>query len=196
MEQLRMNMALDASIDTGIDNGNDNLSTHANNAIYVNIIPEIPDGYYMRSYAPGDEEDWCRCCYDGEMGVREISAGEFTRFMGGDKRVDLSNIYFLVSETDGIVGTVTYQYGHTACEAYIHMVGIDGAHRGRGLSRCMLQYALHKIASDGNAFVRLSTDDWRLPAIKTYLNCGFLPDAPDEDAKMRWRSVYGMLGIK
>jgi len=195
MEQLRMSLELDNSIEPGVLRCGGIFSEQKNKANYSSTVPDVPVGYAIRQYAPGDEVDWCRCCYGSEMGVKEISAEEFFRFMGGDETVELCNIYFLVSEKDGIVGTTTYQHRSSPGEANIHMVGLLDSHRGRGLSRCMLQYALQKIASDGKKTVRLSTDDWRLPAIKTYLNCGFLPDTTDEGVKARWRAVLGKLGV-
>ena len=36
----------------------------------------------------------------------------------------------------------------------------------------------------------LTTDDWRLPAIKTYLNVGFKPDVSDDEFKARWEKVF------
>ena len=152
--------------------------------------PDIPAGYYIRAYQPGDGEGWCRCCIDGKLGVEAVSGAEFDRIMTNDKRVDARNIYFLVSEADGVVGTVTYQYGHAPGEAYIHMVAIAKSHWGRGLSRCILAYAVQKILDDGNTAITLTTDDWRLPAIKTYVNCGFEPHITDDDMAERWRKIF------
>ena len=115
--------------------------------------------------------------------------------MTSDQRVDKRNIFFLVSQTDGIVGTVTYQFGNASGEAYIHMVGIAREHRGKGLSRCMLLYAIDKILEAGNELIVLTTDDFRRPAIKAYLNCGFVPYISDETSAARWRDVLSEIGI-
>ena len=164
-----------------------------NNAPVIDIV--LPDGYFIRSYTRGDEEDWCLCCIDGKLGVEKADTAEFDRIMSNDDRVDKSNIYFLVSETEGIVGTTTYQFGKLPEEGYIHMVGFKKSHRGKGLSRALLQFAIGKIIGDGMRTVTLSTDDWRLPAIKSYLNCGFEPCLIDAEAVERWRKVYSELGI-
>ena len=37
---------------------------------------------------------------------------------------------------------------------------------------------------------QLKTDDFRLPAIKTYLNIGFKPDLSTDDYKERWEKIY------
>ena len=41
----------------------------------------------------------------------------------------------------------------------------------------------------------LMTDDWRLPAVKTYLQLGFEPDLYDDDHEGRWAKLRDTLGI-
>ena len=42
--------------------------------------------------------------------------------------------------------------------------------------------------------IYLSTDDWRLPAIKVYLKLGYEPLLYADDMKGRWKAVCGKLG--
>jgi len=45
----------------------------------------------------------------------------------------------------------------------------------------------------------ISTDDFRLPAIKTYLDAGFRPvlwSDPDSDQRGRWDAVIAALGYE
>jgi len=172
------------------------------------VPSDIPAGHYIRHYEPGDGEDWCRCCVDGRLGVDEVSDEVFNRIMLADDRVKAENIYFLVSREDGIVGSATYQFGRSEGEAYVHMVGVVKTHWGRGLSRCLISYVTGKILENkDNSVVTLTTDDWRLPAIRTYINCGFEPciayggaavtKTAQERGDMleRWRNVFAELGI-
>ena len=155
----------------------------------VTNAEHLPEGYSMRPFRPGEEEDWCRCCADGELGVAEISAAEFDRKMTSDDKVESRNIYFLVSPEEEIAGTVTYRHGASAKEGCVHMVGIVKSHRGKGLAAPMVNWAVREIIAGGNETICLSTDDWRLPAIKAYLNCGFEPCVSDEDTARRWEEV-------
>jgi N-acetylglutamate synthase-like GNAT family acetyltransferase len=155
---------------------------------------KLPEGYIIRPFEKGDEEYWCRCCIDGQLGVSEISVTEFERFITPDQRVNVKNIYLLISE-GAVVGTVTYQYGLASKEGYIHMVGITHTHRGKGLSKYLLLYAIEQILKDGNETVLLTTDDWRLSAIEAYLNCGFVPCITDESSAERWEKVARRLGM-
>ena len=155
-------------------------------------LVDPPQGYYLRPFVPGDEEAWCRCCIGGELGVNEASVDEFTRVMASDERVDTGNIFFIVSETGGLAGTATYQYGRVPSEGYVHMVSVAASHRGKGLARPLVLYTVDRILREGNKSIVLTTDDWRLPAIKTYLNCGFTPCVTDETAA-RWLAVLAKL---
>jgi len=159
------------------------------------VMPDTPPGYYMRAYQQGDEEDCCRCCINGALGVNEISVSQFERIMVEDECVDTSNIYFLCHESGGVVGTVTYQYGKESGEGYIHMVAIAPDHIGKGLALYMNLYVIDKILKADNKTVVLTTDDCRLPAIKTYLKCGFTPCVSKGDIEMeeRWNEVFEKL---
>jgi len=163
-------------------------------------MPAIPAGYKMRPFGePGDKAEWCRCCIDGKLGVNGVDEMEFDRIMTADNRVDMCNVYFLVADEKNreatksscVVGTITYQYGHTPKEAYIHMVGIAPEARGKGLARAMMLYAMHKIYVAGNTHAYLTTDDFRVPAIRAYLATGFEPviAAGDEEMAKRWEVV-------
>jgi hypothetical protein len=39
----------------------------------------------------------------------------------------------------------------------------------------------------------LTTDDWRIPAIKSYIRAGFIPDLSTEDFKARWEKIYAII---
>ena len=159
-------------------------------------LPDAPEGYFMRSFEKGDEEDWCRCCIDGDLGITEISVPQFERFMLEDDAVAPQNIYFLVHKTGEVAGTATHMFGKQPGEAIVHMVGITGKHQGKGLARYLNLYVIDKMIAGGVRSISLKTDDWRLPAIKTYLNCGFLPLITEPSMLQRWHDVAEKLGVE
>ena len=159
-------------------------------------LPEAPEGYYIRPFEKGDEEDWCRCCIDGNLGLKEISAKQFEDYMVKDDRVKLHNIYMLYHKNGDVAGTTTYQYSTVPDEGYIHMVGIASAHLGKKLSYYMTMFVVDKIIKDGKKTIVLTTDDDRLAAIKTYINCGFVPANNDPSFDARWNEVYKNLGLE
>ena len=152
---------------------------------------KFPDGYYMRSYIQGDGTGWCRCCIDGGLGVDEISEELFKNKMLEDKNVNPENIFFLIAPDGNIAGTITYKYTNDEDTGCIHMVAIEKSYRGRGLAKPLNLYAVEKIIGDGKKKIILQTDDWRIPAIKTYLRVGFAPVIKDGDTDMqkRWADI-------
>jgi len=154
---------------------------------------EFPNGYYMRSYAGNktDGTDWCKCCIDGSLGVEEISGSVFENKMLKDTTVDAANIFFLVSPNGDIAGTVTYKYTNSEDTGCIHMVAIEKNYRGKKLGVPLILYAVQKMIGDGKKKIILTTDDWRIPAIRTYLRAGFVPviKSGDADMEKRWENL-------
>jgi len=152
----------------------------------------FPDGYYMRSYKEGDGAGWCKCCADGSLGIEEISESAFANKMLTDKNVNPANIFFLISPAGEIAGTVTYQYTDREDTGCIHMVAIEKSYRGRGLALPLNLYAVQRMLGDGKKKIVLTTDDWRIPAIRTYLHVGFIPvvEPGDTDMANRWAVIF------
>jgi mycothiol synthase len=76
---------------------------------------------------------------------------------------------------------------------YLHWVAVDPAHTGHRFGKYISLAILHEFVALGCDDAVLETQDHRLPAIKTYLNLGFLPEYPDEAHRERWRLVGAAL---
>ena len=63
----------------------------------------------------------------------------------------------------------------------------------------MLAYALEKLEARNCTYSILTTDDFRLAAIKTYLDAGFRPVLwadSESDQRARWDAVIAQLGYE
>jgi len=49
---------------------------------------------------------------------------------------------------------------------------------------------LHYMKTQGKTEACLTTDDFRLPAVKIYLKLGFEPDLTRDGHKDRWDNIY------
>ena len=91
--------------------------------------------------------------------------------------------------------TVTVICGETEGGGRVHMVACKPGFRGRGIGHCLSAVAVCELKKRGAEHACLTTDDWRVPAVKSYLKSGFLPDIPEGDAEMssRWENVLGII---
>lgn len=67
--------------------------------------------------------------------------------------------------------------------------------RGKSLGKSASVAAMQRLAQAGYKYFMLSTDDFRLPALKTYLNLGWRPWLFMDDMEGRWRAVAEKLNM-
>ena len=103
-----------------------------------------------------------------------------------DQRCAPERVFF-VKEHAQDIATVTLQVAPE--KTSIHMVGTHPWASGRGAVKYAMEAAL-KCANDmGIKEVHLTTDDFRLPAIRVYLDFGFEPVEDDDEMVQRWAAV-------
>jgi len=73
-------------------------------------------------------------------------------------------------------------------------IAADPQHSGHKLGRIVTAAATARMVDLGGDFIFLRTDDFRLPALKSYLSLGFVPDLVAEDMAERWQEVCAQLG--
>ena len=104
---------------------------------------------------------------------------------------------FFIVECGGVpAATLAVICDYEKKEGYIHMVACKEQFRGRGIGTYLMAAAVRTLISAGMETAYLTTDDFRLPAIKSYLCAGFYPAIPNEEHEKRWNDVYDKLGIK
>jgi mycothiol synthase len=74
------------------------------------------------------------------------------------------------------------------------MVGCRSSHLGRGLGWLVSLAAMHRMQAEGRERAVLQTDDFRLPAIRSYQRLGYRPLLFSEDHRRRWLAVVKELG--
>jgi mycothiol synthase len=67
-------------------------------------------------------------------------------------------------------------------------------HRGKHLGRAVCSAVTARLLGGGYRAIYLLTDDWRLPAVKTYLKLGYEPVLTGEGMAERWRKVGDAVG--
>lgn len=161
------------------------------------IICPPPAGYFIRthSYENGglnaDCEGWAIACEKLCGGIK--TPDEVKGMMLDDPDCGPGRIYYICRESDGrICATATAKFNPSL--PTLHMVGAANASMGLGLSRPVCAEAVNAMIRAGKRRIGLSTDDFRVPAIKTYLKLGFRPWYWQDDMKDRWRKLFDEMG--
>ncbi len=103
-------------------------------------------------------------------------------------------VTYVIADNDRLVATASVRYHERFPGAgYVHWVGVDPAARGRRLGTVVMARVMRRFLSDGRTFSILETDDFRLPAIASYLGQGFIPYYTDSDHEERWSRVFEQL---
>src|SRR5579871_6146957 len=146
-----------------------------------------PAGYDLRAYRPGDEE--------------ALAAALSAAF--AEDPWDVDTVLARLIDAPDVVETFVVAHGGSPVatasarlaperfpgSGYLHWVGCDPAHQGRGLGTLVALRTLHCFRELGCRDSVLETDDFRLPAIKSYLNLGYRPEPLGASHEERWRLV-------
>ena len=169
------------------------------------VIPRaLPEGFRYAGYEGSESEltEWLDMCYQGQLlPENPPESGNWRDWFRVTvlDYVDLNpaeDIIF-VRAPDGRRAASICAVKHGEDQGYIHMVAAHPDSRGKGIGHAMLSFALEKLEARRCTYSILTTDDFRLAAIKTYLDAGFRPvllTDPDSDQRARWDAVIAKLG--
>lgn len=152
---------------------------------------QVPPGLELRTFRAGDEEAWAELM-TGAIGDWDE---ESTRQQFLSEPGVTPTAIFLLANGDKYVATATDKQLPASEVGYLHMVAVAPNYRGRRLGRLVSVAALRHMRARGCREAILDTDDYRLPAIRTYLALGFVPDIVDADHPARWHRIEAELGL-
>lgn len=153
------------------------------------VVGPLPAGYLLRPYDADRDRpalvatliDSFREFWDEARLDRELTASP-----------DVHTVY-VVAHGPIVVGTASSRFvpARFPDAGYVHWVGVATEHLRRGLASALLARVLEDFRERGYPRAVLETDDFRIPAIRSYLKFGFLPtyDVRDEDHRERWMRV-------
>ncbi len=154
-------------------------------------VPAAPEGCVLRLAGPEDVP-----------GLAALLAAAFPEFLWTVERARealFEDPYvpstFVVRADDGrLLATASAQWIPVyEPDGFLHWVASAPEARGLGLGALVSLAAMHRLRELGFAACRLTTDDERLPAIRTYLRLGFLPKVEDDTHPGRWRAIADQL---
>ena len=166
--------------------------------------PENPRGY--KDAAPGFTvtpmkadmiEGWCEA--NIALTEKKWSNQQFVENMLFAPPLPLSprHIFCAVEDATGrVVATAAACMDGASKRGNLHMVSSVEDIRGKGVGRAVCDAAVRCFVDNGIAEADLSTDDFRIPAIKIYLALGFRPYLYETDMPDRWRAIKKTLGLE
>ncbi len=162
----------------------------------------LPAGYRFEMFDGREAQvtDWLAICRHGLLPDGDPASGEYrihyvNAIQNYPDLVPARDLFFVVAP-DGERVATSAAVLHGGGEGYIHMVAALPACRGLGIGHAMLSRALSDLSARGATYMTLTTDDFRLSAIKTYLDAGFRPvlwPDPESDMRARWDAVVAAL---
>ena len=155
---------------------------------------EIPAGYSISNYkTEADKLAWCECCRNGLI-ADDAGVEAFDDCITNRKDIHMTEDVFFLDYDGEHVGTIT-AYVMKGNVGDVHMVGIRTDHRGKGLAKILTSVALKHLNAKGVTHVELTTDEWRVSAVKSYLTAGFRPVEYDIGMQDRWEAMLETLKV-
>jgi len=106
-------------------------------------------------------------------------------------------LFFLVHKSTGQLAATTVAT-HNPCDGHpfggeLGWVAAHPDHRGKGLAMVVCAAVTRRFLQAGYTDIFLRTDDFRLPAIKTYLKLGWVSCEDTPEMHERWQTVRQQL---
>jgi mycothiol synthase len=152
--------------------------------------PELttPTGYILRYYQKGDDEAYFQLMeHAGFYGWNMYELGNYLRKV-------LPGGFFILEHSQSKQMAASAMAMHNPTDlhpfgASLSCVAADPVFQGKGLGYVVSAAVTRRILEGGYQEIFLETDDWRLPAIKTYLKMGWEPFLFREDMAQRWKVI-------
>jgi mycothiol synthase len=153
----------------------------------------LPSGYIVRPYVESDEA--------GHVAVMRAAGFTWTE-ENTRKSIPrcLPGGFFVIVHGLGNKVVATAMATRNPMELHpfggeLGWVAGDPAHKGRGLGYAICAAVTKRFLDADYLDIYLRTDDFRLAAIKVYLNLGYVPFLFAPDMEGRWRTVCAQLGV-
>lgn len=148
----------------------------------------LPAHYTLRTFQPNDAVHW-EHIIDTTFEMNSSFANEMEShpYFAPEK-------VFFICHNDIPVATAAAWNSEEQDTGYVHMVGSLPEYKGKGLGYQVSLATLHQMRHEGKEQAVLQTDDFRLPAIVTYLKLGFVPEHSHPTHAQRWEDIAKELG--
>ena len=156
-------------------------------------IPDanIPEGFVLRTLKADEKIKWEEICNQAFTWENHFES------VISEKAGYVEDGVFVIADGEKIIATGTALCTREQPDGYgyVHMIAADKNYSGKRLGYEITAAVLRRLRQDGFEKAELNTDDFRLPAIKSYCKLGFIPDlSRDETMRGRWEKIYEIFG--
>ncbi|MBE2236843.1 MAG: GNAT family N-acetyltransferase [Caldilineaceae bacterium] len=148
----------------------------------------VAEGYHLRTYRPGDEPRFYEV-----MALAGWPGWDDARLKPWMARIPPGSWFMAVhTASDQIVATAMGLHDHSDQHPFggeLGWVAADPAHTGQGLGMAVSAAVTARLLAAGYRNVHLYTEQWRLPAIKSYLRLGYIPYLYAAEMPARWQTL-------
>jgi mycothiol synthase len=156
------------------------------------IALTVPAGYVLQVYQPGDEFEFFTLME--RTGFKGWTTEIFQDWL---QKILPDGFYFIRHQATGkMAATAMGCHNPTPLHPFgasLSCVGADPDYQGLGLGHVVSLAVTRRLVAAGYKAIYLETQDWRLPAVKTYLKIGWVPFLYQPDMPERWQAVCAQL---
>jgi ribosomal protein S18 acetylase RimI-like enzyme len=164
------------------------------------IMPTLPNGVTLTTFdrLENAKKEWLDIAIPGKLWPDELNnlpypVDFYREFMTAFDIYTEDKCFFLLVNGE-CAATITILCDYKNSQGLVHMVSCKPEFRGMGLGNLLTEIGLYVLKNEGLKTALLRTDDWRIPAIKTYLKAGFTPDLTSSpDYKERWDAIFKII---
>ncbi len=150
-------------------------------------VPALPPGFELRAASASESpalSDLLEAAFDEPWGVTRtddvlLAAPDVVRtwvVTSGGRLAGTASERLLPEEYPG--------------QGYVHYVGVHPDFRGHRIGQVVTRACLHGFLERGLDRAVLKTDDWRVPAVRTYLRLGFVPEYRSDAERAAWSAMF------
>src|SRR5262249_25871926 len=147
--------------------------------------------YAVRTFRIGDEQAFLTL-----MSYLDFEPWDEAKLAYNMNRIIPEGWFFATDFSHQIVATAMCLHNYSGRSPFTGDVGWVACHpdhRGQGLGRCLCASATRRFLKAGYTAIQLHTEYYRLPAIKTYLNLGYVPSIASPETLALWEGVCAKL---
>lgn len=152
---------------------------------------ELPDGYIIRQIRNSDMGDYYKLLNEASM--EPVSLKYWGRYI-------LENGFFVIEDKNKTLVASCFASKHST-ERHINAgnfgwLAVSPKHRGKKLGHVISRAVTERLIEEDFKKIYLETNDYRIPAIKIYLQLGWQPLIYEPQMSERWKQVCEIIGWK